>query len=64
MFQAILAKPVDPGLVPQQCILVASKLTDIIDDKDITTLNVAKSIEREAFMVEELHCLWVKKVRE
>ena len=60
MFQVVLAESVDPCLVPQQCVLIASKLTDILDDKDITTLNVAKSIGWEAFMVEELHCLWVK----
>ena len=64
MFQVILAKPVDPCLVAQQCVLIASKLTDIIDDKDIATLNMAKSVGGEAFMVEKLHCLWVKEVRE
>ena len=64
MFQVIFTEPVHPGLVSQQRVLVASKLTDIIDDKDVTTLNVAKCIGGEAFVVEELHCLWVKAVRE
>ena len=60
MFQVILAKSVHSCLVPQQRVLIAPELTDIVDDKDVTTLNMAKSIGREAFMVEELHCLWVK----
>ena len=41
----VLASHKESGLVPQQCVLVASKLTDTIDDKDITTLNVAQHWE-------------------
>ena len=41
----VLASHIESGLVPQQCILVASKLTDIVDDKDITTLNMAQHWE-------------------
>ena len=42
VLQMILAQPKEPCSVPQQCVLVASKTTDIVDDKDITALNVAQ----------------------
>ena len=51
----VLASHEESGLVPQQCVLVASKLTDIVDDKDITTLNVAQHWEMLA--IEKHHCL-------
>ena len=38
----ILAQSKEPCSVSQQCVLVASESTDIVDDKDITTLNVAQ----------------------
>jgi hypothetical protein len=60
MFQVVLAKSVDPGLVSQQCVLVASELTDIVDNEDVTALNVAKSVGGETLVVEKLHCLWMK----
>ena len=54
----ILAEPVDPGLVAQQCVLVASEKTDIIDDKNITTLNVVNGRELNTFTIEEHHRLY------
>ena len=51
----VLAPHKESGLIPQQCVLVASKLTDIIDDKDITTLNVPQHWEMLA--IQKHHCL-------
>ena len=51
----VFASHKESGLVSQQRVLVASKLTDIIDDKDITTLNVAQHWEMLA--IQKHHCL-------
>ena len=57
MFHVISAESVEPCLVSQQCVLIATKTTDIVDDKDIPTLNMTQRVSRKAFMVEEHHCL-------
>ena len=49
------AFPPESGLVSQQCVLIASKLTDIIDNKDITTLNMTQHWETLA--IQKYHCL-------
>lgn len=51
----VLAEPVDPGLVAQQCVLIAPEKTDIVDDKDIATLNVV--YQRQPKIAEKYHRL-------
>jgi hypothetical protein len=55
VFQVVLAESVYPGLVSQQCVLVASETTDIVDDKDVTTLNVV--YQRETNVAKKHHRL-------
>jgi hypothetical protein len=52
----VLAPVKEPRSVSQQCVLVATKVTDIIDNKDITTLNVTQ--HWEIFTVKKHHCLY------
>ena len=51
----VLAESVDPSLVAQQCVLVASEMTDIVNDENVTTLNVVYG--REPKVIEEQHPL-------
>ena len=47
----VLAESVDPSLVAKQRILVASEKTDIVNNENVTTLNVVYG--REPKVIEE-----------
>ena len=51
----VLAESKEPCLVSKKCVLVTSKLTDVIDNKYIPSLNMTQC--GEPLAVEELHCL-------
>ena len=55
------AESIEPCLISQQCVLIATKTTDIINNKDISTLNVTKHWEVPT--IQEQYslflCVWV-----
>lgn len=51
----IFASHKQSGLVAEQCVLIATKETRVINNKDVSTLNVTKCWK--IFAIEKQHCL-------
>ena len=52
----IFAQSKEPCPIAQQCVLISTKVTDIIDNEDISSLYVTKLWK--IFIVKELQCLY------
>ena len=59
MLQIVFAESEQPSPVAQQSVLIASKMTDIVDNKYVSGLNITQLHSRESLAVEKLYSLHI-----